>query len=162
MTGFLPDLLARWLPHEPASPSLEQVVDLVDEVLAGLGIDGQREDSDDGADWSLQVGSATLELGLHHNVILDEDTLEVRSPILRLPERNLLAFYRRCLELNRIVVGCCFGVDEDVVVVATERTLPGLGKPEVARMLLDVASVADQFDDELAREFGAEQLGQAP
>lgn len=161
MTGFLPDLLARWLPREPAAPSLEQIADLVDEVLAGLGIDGQREDADDGADWSLQVGSATLEVGLHRNGILDEDTLEVRSPILRLPDHNLLAFYRRCLELNRIVVGCCFGVDEDVVVVATERTLPGLGKPDFARMLLDVASVADQFDDELAREFGAEQLGQA-
>ena len=44
--------------------------------------------------------------------------------------------------------------------VAEERRLPGLYPPVFLQMLLNVASAADQFDDELAMEFGAIKLGQ--
>jgi hypothetical protein len=49
-----------------------------------------------------------------------------------------------------------------VVVVATERRLPGLDKAQFMEMLLNVASAADQFDDDLAQEFGAGMLGEPP
>jgi hypothetical protein len=165
MPRFLAELLARLRSAAPSEPSPEDVITLVHEVLDILGAPDARDDDtedadEDGADWSVQVGSARLEIGLHHNPVLDEPTLEVSASILRLPPHNLLAFYRRCLELNRIVVGCSIGVDRDVVVVAAERRLPGLDKSAVVEMLLNVASAADQFDDELAAEFDAEKLGQ--
>ncbi|QPN58775.1 YbjN domain-containing protein [Synechococcus sp. CBW1002] len=157
---FLAELVARLsLPPQPVSP-VEDAVDLVDEVLESLGVSGQRQDGEEGFDWSFQVGSAPIEVAIHPNPVLGELTLEVRSPMLKLPCGNLLALYRRCLELNRIVVGCSIGVDQDVLVVAEERRLPGLDPPVFLQMLLNVASAADQFDDELAMEFGAIKLGQ--
>lgn len=166
MPKFLADLLARLLPAPqesiPAEQAVDRVAGLVEEVLETLGVGEAQEESEEGLQWGLQVGSAPLTIALRPNEILGEPTLEVTAPILRLPEHNLLAFYRRCLELNRIVVGCAFGVDNDLVVVAAERRLPGLERAQFVEMLLDVASAADQFDDELAKEFGAERLGDDP
>jgi hypothetical protein len=159
LPGFLDDLLARLTPSRPQERPVEEVVAMVDEVLDVLGVGGQREDAEEGFDWSVQVGSAILEIGIHANEVLGETTIEVRSPILRLPPENLLAFYRRCLELNRIVVGCCIGVDKDVMIVAAERRVQDFSRNDFVQMLLNVASAADQFDDELAREFGARKLG---
>jgi hypothetical protein len=99
-------------------------------------------------------------LNLLTQLVLAEPTLAVSAGILRLPPQDLLPFYRRCLELNRILVGCSIGVEGDLVVVASERSLADLNRRAVARMLLNVASAADQFDDDLAEEFGAEKLGQ--
>ncbi|MEB3264612.1 MAG: YbjN domain-containing protein [Synechococcus sp.] len=160
MGQFLADLVARLAPLQHPRRPVEEAVALVDGVLESLGVGGQREDSEDGFDWSFQVGSAPIEVALHPNPVLGELTLEVRSPMLRLPSGNLLALYRRCLELNRLVVGCSIGVDQDVLVVAQERGLQGLDQPAFLEMLLNVASAADQFDDELAEEFGAIRLGQ--
>jgi hypothetical protein len=162
MRKFLADLLERLHPGRPEAPSPEAVVDLVDTVLESLGVEGVREESDEGVDWNLQVGSAPIAIVLQTNEVLQEPTLEVRAPILRLPALQLLAFYRRCLELNRILVGCAIGVEDDVVMVAAERRLPGLDRARFVEMLLNVASAADEFDDVLSAEFGAEKLGEEP
>lgn len=157
---FLAGLLARFSAEERSPQPLGHVVGLVDAVLDGLGIDGERQDSEEGWDWTLQVGSAPIDIGLHHNDLLNEDTLEVKATILRLPPQRLLAFYRRCLELNRLLIGCAIGIEGDTVIVSSERLLPGLDRAAIARMLLDVASAADQLDDDLAQEFGAAKLGE--
>ncbi|MFQ6538181.1 MULTISPECIES: YbjN domain-containing protein [Aphanothece] len=160
MARLMEQLLRRFAAPQQPRP-LESYVDLVDDALANLGIDAELESGEEGWSWGLQVGSAELTIELHLNEILQEWTLEIRSAILRLPDSNLLAFYRRCLELNRLLVGCSIGVDQDRVVVASERTLPELDTPGFMRMLLNVASAADQCDDDLAEEFGARKLGQA-
>ncbi|MFY8149886.1 MAG: YbjN domain-containing protein [Prochlorococcaceae cyanobacterium] len=160
MRQLLADLVTRLARLRRPLRPVEEAVALVDEVLESLGVSGQREDSEDGFDWTFQVGSAPIEVALHPNPVLGELTLEVRSPMLRLPAGNLLALYRRCLELNRILVGCAIGVDQDLIVVAQERGLQGLDQSAFLEMLLNVASAADQFDDELAEEFGAIPLGQ--
>ncbi len=160
MRKFLADLLERLHPARQEGPSPQAVLDLVDAALEALGVEGVREDSEEGVDWNLQVGSAPIRIGLQANEVLEEPTVEISAPILRLPPRNLLAFYRRCLELNRILVGCAIGVEDDVVMVAAERRLPGLDRAQFMEMLLNVASAADEFDDVLAAEFGAEKLGE--
>lgn len=159
MKDFLLDLLTRLVLAGRRPRPLAHYAAMVDTVLDGLGVDGQREEDEDGSHWTLQVGSAVLAIDLSRNAVLDEPTLAVSSTILRLPEQELLAFYRRCLELNRILVGCSIGVEGDLVLVASERGLSDLNPRAVARMLLNVASAADQFDDDLAEEFGAEKLG---
>ncbi|KEF42290.1 MAG: hypothetical protein ER33_06305 [Cyanobium sp. CACIAM 14] len=162
MRTFLADLLERLHPARSEAPSPEAVEALVEAVLESLGVEGARDESDEGVVWSLQVGSAPIEIALQTNEVLQEPTIEICAPILRLPAANLLAFYRRCLELNRIVVGCAIGVEDDVVMVAAERRLPGLDRAQFVEMLLNVASAADEFDDVLAAEFGAEKLGEEP
>ena len=42
---------------------------------------------------------------------------------------------------------------------AAERRVQDLSRNDFVQMLLNVASAADQFDDELAQEFGARKLG---
>ncbi len=159
MKEFLLDLLTRVVLAGRQPRPLSHYAAMVDEVLEGLGVDGQREDDAEGSSWTLQVGSAVLAIALQPNAVMGEHTLAVSAAILRLPSSELLAFYRRCLELNRILVGCSIGVDGDQVVVASERSLIDLTPRAIARMLLNVASAADQFDDDLAEEFGAEKLG---
>jgi hypothetical protein len=104
--------------------------------------------------WNIQKGSAEIII----LIALDDDnnpTIEVFSPILKLPSQNILPFYRKCLELNRYLIGCATCVNEDKVLVRAELPLGGLDLESIALMILNVAGAADQLDDELADEFGA-------
>lgn len=159
MTPLLADLIARLAGPQNGTRSLEEGVALVERTLDAIGLDWELVDSEEGVLWAMQQGSAALFVSLHHNPVIDDDTLEVYSPILHLPLGTMLPFYRRCLELNRILVGCAIGVERDVVIVSAERPIWGLDERELRRMLLNVASAADHFDDELAAEFGAEKIG---
>ncbi|CAK6689351.1 YbjN domain-containing protein [Synechococcus sp. BA-124 BA4] len=167
MTTFLADLLAKLRPARmeaalTEAALVEQTITVVDEVLEALGLGDTRDEAEEGVAWRFQVGSAQIEIGIHDNEILDEPTIEICAPILTLPSTRVLAFYRRCLELNRLMVGCSIGVDNDIVVVAAERRLPGLDRAQFMEMLLNVASAADQFDNDLSQEFGAGMLGTEP
>jgi hypothetical protein len=152
------DLLARLRGLEPPLRPLEHYAELVDAVLAGLGVEPEAEEGEQTITWELQVGQAPITLEIGPNAVLGQPTLEVRSACLRLPPGDLLPFYRRCLELNRVVTGCSLGVENDVLVVAGERELAGLDRRGLARLLLDVASTADQVISELSGEFGAAPL----
>lgn len=161
MTLPFAELLARLRGAEPPLRPLEHYAELVEAVLAGLGLEPEGEESDEEIRWELQVGRAPIALVIAPNAVLGAPTLEVCSACLRLPAGELLPLYRRCLELNRLVVGCSLGVENDVLVVAAERELAGLDRRAVARLLLDVASTADQVVSELAGEFGAVPLSDA-
>jgi hypothetical protein len=72
-------------------------------------LDAEAKEAQQGFDWLIQVGSAELTISIQYNAVLHDTTLAVSSAILRVHLQNTLAFYRRCLELNLILVGCSIG-----------------------------------------------------
>ena len=82
-----------------------------------------RMEVERGYGWNFQRGSALIEVYLTPE---EQGYLQVLSPIMHLPASNLLALYRRLLELNLQLTNAALGLHEDVVYLYHERLLAGL------------------------------------
>lgn len=134
--------------------NLQNYAATVEQILMAMGIDPTqaRLTTDNGYGWSFQRGSAVIEV-----YISQQDGagfIQVLSPIIHLPQNNILPMYRRLLELNLQITSAAFGVYLDVVYVFSERPLEGMDAPEANSMVTLVAQYADELDDQLVGEFG--------
>ena len=145
-------------PTEPAAEQFDLSLRAVEAILAAIGVDPQaaRMDVERGYGWNFQRGSALIEVYLTPE---EQGFLQVLSPIMHLPASNLLALYRRLLELNLQLTNAALGVHEDVVYLYHERLLAGLDAEEADAIIRRLAGYADELDDALAEEFGGRMYG---
>ena len=74
-----------------------------------------------------------------------------------MPEKNQAAFYKTLLSLNYTATSNgAFALDEknQTVYLRASRAISGLDYEEFEDMLHSVATVADEWDDKLIKEFG--------
>ncbi len=130
----------------------------VEAILAAIGVEpaAARMEVERGFGWNFQRGSALIEVYLTPE---EQGYLQVLSPIMHLPRSNLLALYRRLLELNLQLTNAALGVHEDVVYVYHERLLAGLDAAEADAIIRRLGQYADELDDALAAEFGGRMYG---
>ncbi|MCY4073512.1 MAG: YbjN domain-containing protein [Chloroflexi bacterium] len=131
----------------------------VESILAQIGVDAAaaRMDVESGYGWNFLHGSALIEIYLSPE---ERGYLQVLAPIMHLPPSNLLALYRRLLELNLELTNAALGVHEDVVYLYHERLLEGLDAGEADVIIRRLARAADELDDALVAEFGGRLYGQ--
>ena len=146
-------------PQDDSLGQLEVSARAVEDILASIGVDeaAARMAVESGYGWNFLRGSALIEVYLTPE---DWGFLQVLSPIMHLPQSNLLALYRRLLELNLELTNAALGVHEDVVYLYHERLLEGLDAVEADAVLRRIAGVADELDDVLVEEFGGRLYGQ--
>lgn len=144
-------------PDEPAG-QFEGSLRAVEGILAAIGVDASaaRMEVESGFGWHFQRGSALIEVYLTPE---EQGYLQVLSPIMHLPQQQLLALYRRLLELNLQLTNAALGVHEDVVYLYHERLLAGLDAAEADAIIRRLAQYADELDDALAQEFGGRMYG---
>ena len=133
-------------------------VEATEGILKAIGVDpgAARMEVESGYGWQFQRGSALIEIYLTPE---QEGYLQVLSPIMHLPAQNLLALYRRLLELNLQLTNAALGLHEDVVYVFHERLLAGLDASEADAIVRRLAAYADELDDALSEEFGGRMYG---
>src|SRR5262249_3869835 len=98
-------------------------------------------------------GSATVRI----NVLEEHGVLLLIAPIMRVPDTNREAFYRRLLELSFLATSdAAFAIDKktDMAYLRILRRLEGLDYDEFDDLLHTIASVADEWDDKLRAQFG--------
>lgn len=103
-----------------------------------------------------QVERGSAVIGI--NVLESQGVLMVFSPIMAVPSQGREAFYRRILELSFVTTSdAAFAINtsRDEVVVRCLRRLSALDYEEFEDILNTVGEVADRWDDELLKEFGA-------
>ncbi len=139
---------------------LEQSAYTVEQILGNIGVDPveARMRVDAGYAWNFQRGSALIEVYVSQE---ERGYLQVLSPIMHLPSTNLLALYRKLLELNLQLTNASVGVHEDVVYVFNERPLEGLDPEEADSIIRKLAIYADELDNTLVDEFGGRMYSQA-
>lgn len=144
---------------DEASDPLAAAAGAVEHILAQIGVDAAaaRMDVESGYGWNFLRGSALIEVYLTPE---ERGYLQVLAPIMHLPPSNLLALYRRMLELNLELTNAALGVHEDVVYLYHERLLEGLDAGEADVIIRRLARVADELDDALVEEFGGRLYGQ--
>lgn len=145
-------------PVETAQAQFDASLRAVEAILAAIGVDPQaaRMEVERGYGWNFQRGSALIEVYLTPE---DAGYLQALSPIMHLPASNLLALYRRLLELNLQLTNAALGLHEDVVYVYHERLLAGLDAAEADAIIRRLARYADELDDALSAEFGGRMYG---
>jgi hypothetical protein len=138
---------------------LEESARTVEQILGNIGIDPvtARMQVQAGYGWNFQRGSALIEVYVTQE---ERGYLQVLSPIMHLPQTNLLPLYRRLLELNLQLTNASVGVHQDVVYVFNERPLDGLDPIEADTIIRKLAIYADDFDNTLVEEYGGRMYGQ--
>ena len=80
------------------------------------------------------------------------------APLMKVPERNRLEFYRKLLELSFLATSdAAFAIDKktEVAYLRIFRRLEGIDFDEFEDLLHTIALVADEWDDKLRDQFGA-------
>jgi hypothetical protein len=98
-------------------------------------------------------GSATVRI----HVLEEHGVLLLLAPIMKVPEGNNEAFFRRLLELSFLATSdAAFAIDRssDTVYLRSLRALEGLDYEELEDLVHTIASVADEWDDKLRAEYG--------
>jgi hypothetical protein len=98
-------------------------------------------------------GSATI--GIHF--LAEKDVLVLLAPIMPVPARDAEALFRRLLELSFLATGdAAFAIDKktETVYLRILRRAAGLDYEEFEDLLETIASVADDWDDQLKQQFG--------
>ncbi len=91
------------------------------------------------------------------NVLEENGVLMFLAPIMEIPFAGRERLYRKLLELSFLQTSdAAFAIDgkKDVVYVRALRRISGLDYEEFEDLLQTVSAVADEWDDELQREFG--------
>lgn len=132
---------------------------MVEQILEHLNIDSYDARVDK-TTWAIQRGSATIFILVLEPQSADEfGVLAVQSPIAKLPKKNLVALYRFLLEKNAFDTGQArFSITDDIITLCALRPLVDLDPLEMAQIIVNVGETADEFDDHIIKEFGAEKL----
>jgi hypothetical protein len=132
-------------------------VEVIETVISSLQQDQSAMVSHDetgGYLWKFKYGSVEVFVQLLGTS--DEDTLNVWSPILKLPVTNEATLVRKLMEMNwGSTFEARFAIVDNQVVVCAQRTLAELSPAEVSRNITIVATIADDNDETLQAEFPA-------
>ncbi|MGF1602189.1 MAG: YbjN domain-containing protein [Thermosynechococcaceae cyanobacterium] len=102
--------------------------------------------------WKFQYGSVDVLIQLTGST--EEDTFTAWSPVLTLPVQNEAGLMRKLMELNWMgTFEARFGIFKDSVVVVTSRSVADLSPGEISHLITIVATIADDYDDELQAAF---------
>ena len=91
------------------------------------------------------------------NVLDEHGVLLFLAPLMKVPERNRMEFYRKILELSFLATSdAAFAIDKktDMAYLRILRRLEGMDYEEFEDLLHTIATVADEWDDKLKAQFG--------
>jgi hypothetical protein len=143
--------------HESNFKSCQKMIETVIDEL-GIPVDESRigataEPGGEHSGWVVMKGSAEVYVFLYKGE--NDNYIHVYSPVLSIPERNLLQLFRKLLDLNGVgQMGVAFGLKGDNVVLSVYRSTTDLDRSEVREMIINVGEHADYYDDVLVTEFG--------
>jgi hypothetical protein len=132
-------------------------VEVIETVISSLDQEDTAmvSQSEEGYLWKFKYGS--VEVFVQLTGTSDDDTFTVWSSVLQLPAKNEPQLMRKLLEMNwSDTFESCFGIVDDQVVVLSSRTVAELSAGEISRAITVVATIADDNDDALQAEFGAQ------
>jgi hypothetical protein len=129
--------------------------EVIETVISSLEEDQSAmvSQTEAGRFWKFKYGS--VEVFVQMTGEADDDMLIVWSPVLPLPSKDDAKLMRKLLELNgSSTFESHFCIMDDQIVVVAQRTVAELSPGEVSRNITVVATIADNYDDELKAEFG--------
>jgi hypothetical protein len=131
------------------------------EALPGIFSDEEdRYGINDEGNVAIKKGGATLFVDFGLDEENDVGWVLAYSPLVHLPEEDLLPFYRKLLDINydESVVGR-LSTHDDTVFLAKSLTTEGCSVRAFILMVAELAGEADGIAEYLVKEFGARSTG---
>ncbi|RMH37888.1 MAG: Tir chaperone family protein [Deltaproteobacteria bacterium] len=138
-----------------ANRSAEDYRTQIDAFVARFGDERDLQLDPLDADGVTRVQRGSAVVWIH--CLAEQGVLLLLSRVMKVPSSRREDLYRRLLELSFVATGdAAFAIDAntDAVYVRALRPLDGLDYEEFETLVHTVASVADEWDDKLAAEFG--------
>lgn len=136
--------------------NLESTIAMIEEVLVERGhvLETCRRQVDDAAAaWRLRWGSASVDLVLTSEK--DRWWLTARSVLMTITEPvDRPALFAHLLRQNIHHLGAAFAVEDDRVLLVSQRSTLDLDRSEVLQLVSRIEVYADQQDDALVERFG--------
>jgi len=142
--------------QDEADDESTSYVDIIETVISSLEQDGSAmvNHSEEGHTWKFQYGSVEVYVQLSGET--EEDMFTTWSPVHKLPVQNEAELMRLLLEMNcGNTFEACFGLLDQSVVVFATRTLQDINPSEISRLMTIVASIADENDEDLLKNYPA-------
>ena len=95
-------------------------------------------------------------MSLNRNTPQEAESFRIVEPISKLPEENIMPFYRKCLDLNFYAVDCWMAMSGEDLILINQRPILGLDKEEVLSTLGNMFTVAEAVRTRFYEEFGAD------
>lgn len=144
---------------DPGVNPLKPYYELIESVIGGLGVPAEscRTRDQNGnvipGQWSLVRGSANIYVDVYQT----QDGYAygcVASPVLPIVTPNLKELYERLLTINHEMYAASFSIHQGWVWLRILRECSGMDQTECRAMFDRVGWYADQYDDELKKNFG--------
>jgi len=136
--------------------NLTSTIALVEAALTELGHPpphGRMQDASAEHAWTIPKGSSLTRVTLVNRS--EFNCLRVCATVMTLDDKvDRIALYTHLLNLNASLCGAAFAVDEDQVLLVSERSTLDLDRSEVLDAIRRVTTYADEHDDVLVARFG--------
>ncbi|HLU67764.1 MAG TPA: YbjN domain-containing protein [Kofleriaceae bacterium] len=137
--------------------NLESTIAMIEDVLIELGhvVEKARVQFPEcERAWRIAKGSATVEIALLARG--DAGWLQVSASVMTPgPTSDQAALWRKVLQLNAERTSTsAFALRGDTIILIGQRGTRDLDRGEVLALIRNLSDDADQFDDELVRQFG--------
>jgi len=131
---------------------------IITDTLEKLGVDPKSARLPDakGRGWLAHLDSVPMFVSLSD--LEGESALRLVCPILYMPPRDLLPFYRKLLDLNMELGDVCIALDRDVVCVIWQQTLAGLTASAVETIMRRVIKTGNILKEGFVGEFPLARL----
>ena len=142
--------------------SINEVSGLIENFFQKVGLNAHQQQiqTNNGVGWTIRRGSAEVFIFVHDSE--NGPILRVLSPCVYMPASNLVAFYRKLLDINMKLLGCAMAMDRDIAVCIAMRPTRGIGQDELDAVVDLVSGTSDMLDNELSTEFGARIYSEQP
>ncbi len=138
------EAITEYTSHQEVIETVISSLDQNQTAMVNHGVEGSV--------WKFQYGSVEVFVQLTGET--DDDLLSVWSKVLTLPARDEPGLMRRILEMNWSgTFETCFSIQNNAVLVSTQRTVADMYPGEVSRIITLVANIADDNDELLQEEF---------
>lgn len=141
--------------HHATKGTIEEVGHMVERYFKGRGLEPSQQQiaGAEGCGWWLNEGSARIYVFVQDAP--GGPVLRITSPIVVIPDKGQVEFYRHLLDINSNLTCCALATSDNTVLVVAQRHTAQLDQGELDDMVWNVAYVADLLDDKLVTEYGA-------
>ncbi len=152
-----PDL-AQQQKAIPSASEVGQAIASVEAALRSLGQDPAPARSSDSAKPSWIVQAGPLQILISIDPLDSEGAVRWVCPLLLMPTRDLLPFYRKLLEINLRLTGATLGLSKDVVYLVNSHPHAGLTPTEIRAAIQQIGGYGEALVEVLIAEFSGASL----
>ncbi|MBF0345136.1 MAG: hypothetical protein HQL06_13020 [Nitrospirae bacterium] len=139
---------------------IEEFKSVILEFYKKYNLDPDKFSNEDKTRWVIAKGNDVTYIDLTQYE--EWESITFNTPILLLPEKNILPFYRKCLEVNNYMAQSALTVFKDKVFIHYECPLKNYTYDNLSIDIDRSFWTASKVADILANEFGCKKISDEP